>query len=183
MPKLWIKKTVEKEWAQKNYSITFFMHCIAGLMPIHWLKNHKSGRKNWTQKISTEMPRKWVNRRCEQEQKKIAHKWTHTQHQWDGIREPTNVQKKKNYSYARHHSASIFFLASKSLLFLSLLNTRSLLPRALSLFTFQLLQRIHFDILFNSIFQFLSATHKYCGFTAYFTSSAHFRIWPNALFP
>lgn len=54
------------------------MHCIAGLMPIHWLKNHKSGRKNWTQKISTEMPRKWVNRRCEQEQKKIAHKWTHT---------------------------------------------------------------------------------------------------------
>lgn len=78
MPKMWIKKTVEKEWAQKNYSITFFMHCIAGLMPIHWLKNHKSGRKNWTQKISTEMPRKWVNRRCEQEQKKIAHKWTHT---------------------------------------------------------------------------------------------------------
>lgn len=129
------------------------MHCIAGLMPIHWLKNHKSGRKNWTQKISTEMPRKWVNRRCEQEQKKIAHKWTHTQHQWDGIREPTNVQKKKNYSYARHHSASIFFLASKSLLFLSLLNTRSLLPRALSL---------------SSLFNFFSAyTSTFCSIQSF----------------
>lgn len=129
------------------------MHCIAGLMPIHWLKNHKSGRKNWTRKISTEMPRKWVNRRCEQEQKKIAHKWTHTQHQWDGIREPTNVQKKKNYSYARHHSASIFFLASKSLLFLSLLNTRSLLPRALSL---------------SSLFNFFSAyTSTFCSIQSF----------------
>lgn len=128
------------------------MHCIAGLMPIHWLKNHKSGRKNWTQKISTEMPRKWVNRRCEQEQKKIAHKWTHTQHQWDGIREPTNVQKKKKLLVCTSSFSQHFLFGFKELV-VFIFTQYSLLAPSCSL---------------SSLFNFFSAyTSTFCSIQSF----------------
>lgn len=99
-------KSNRKKWI---YSVIFFMYCIAGLMPIHWLKNRKMP---WKTGPTTE--EKWKKTHRKDSNKSL------NSSEMENIFRSKEIANKKNCSYTRHHSASIFFWLFNGLLFLSI---------------------------------------------------------------